>query len=361
MQILAESSRAFCASYVSAPAAKRFVLGTGEYARSIADALEISAFVDDFTSDSVVSGTPVIRASELPSDALIVVASMLRPKSALRALKDLDVRALDYFAFAAYSDLPVKPVAFWPAFASDFRANRDKYEVVRDKLSDKISQKVFDDLVRFRLHGDLSAMADYEFDPQGQYFEDFLELQPLGESFIDVGSYDGQTSLEFARRVQEFESILAFEPSHVSFPVVQSALSGLSSERTQVLPFALGSAASTQRFSAEDGSASRVSKDGQAVVTVVTLDSLDLNAGSFMKMDIEGGEVEALRGARETIRRLQPRLAISVYHKFDDLWRVPEVVDQAGVKYRLFLRHYTEGIDETVMFFIPPAIDCDWD
>ena len=60
-----------------------------------------------------------------------------------------------------------------------------------------------------------------------------------------------------------------------------------------------------------------------------------------------------LRGALGTIARLRPRLALSVYHKPDDLWRIPEVVDRAGVDYDLYLRHYTEGIDETVMFFIP--------
>ncbi len=70
-------------------------------------------------------------------------------------------------------------------------------------------------------------------------------------------------------------------------------------------------------------------------------------------MDIEGAEYDALRGAEQTISEHHPRLAISVYHRVDDLRRIPELVLSYRSDYDLFLRHYTEGVTETVMFFIP--------
>lgn len=70
-------------------------------------------------------------------------------------------------------------------------------------------------------------------------------------------------------------------------------------------------------------------------------------------MDIEGAENEAIEGAKKTIMRCHPVLAISVYHKADDLWKIPNQVLEIRNDYKIYLRHYTEGIAETVMFFVP--------
>lgn len=346
-------ARAFCSDFIDAPANLRFVFGTGDYGRSIADVIEIAAFVDDFTEATYVDATPIIRSSEIPSAGLIVVASMLRPRTALKTLKDRGLRALDYFAFARFSVLPVRPVTFWPEFETDYERHRDKYLAVRARLADQESIDLFDNLVDFRTEADLDSMANYEFDQVNQYFEPFLELQLSGETFVDVGSFDGHTSLEFAARAPEFAHIYAFEPSETNRRRVEANLVALGAERSTVFPYGLGDRETTLRFDSQLGSSSRASSKGDIDISVRTLDSLDLRNPTMIKMDIEGAEAPALSGALQTIRIHKPRLAISVYHRFDDLWHIPEVVDQAGVSYRLHLRHYTEGIDETIMFFMP--------
>jgi hypothetical protein len=78
-----------------------------------------------------------------------------------------------------------------------------------------------------------------------------------------------------------------------------------------------------------------------------------LDGVTFIKMDIEGSECNALAGAHETICRCHPRLAVAVYHHAGDLWRIPQLVLATRDDYSLYLRHYTEGVVETVMFFIP--------
>ena len=74
---------------------------------------------------------------------------------------------------------------------------------------------------------------------------------------------------------------------------------------------------------------------------------------TFLKMDIEGTELLALEGASQTISRCKPRMAICVYHNASDLWRIPQKVLSIFDGYDIYLRHYTEGVTETVMFFIP--------
>lgn len=346
-------ARAFCSDFIDAPVDLRYVFGTGDYGQSIAAVIGIAAFIDDFTNATHIGDIPIVRSTEVPSAGLVVVASMLRPRTALKTIQDCGLRALDYFAFARFSGLPVKPVTFWPQFQEDFNRHRDKYLAVRARLADQESIDLFDNLVRFRNEADLGSMIEYEFDQVNQYFEPFLALQPSGETFVDVGSFDGQTSLAFANRAPDFTHIYAFEPSEANRKAVEANLATLGPERSTVYPYGLGDQQTTLKFDSQSGSASRASSEGDTIVSIRTLDSFNISSPTMIKMDIEGAEGPALIGALETIRIHRPRLAISVYHRFDDLWRIPEVVDQAGVPYQLRLRHYTEGIDETVMFFMP--------
>ncbi len=73
---------------------------------------------------------------------------------------------------------------------------------------------------------------------------------------------------------------------------------------------------------------------------------------SFIKMDIEGAEMSALRGARETIKRCKPRMAISIYHSNEDMLDIPEYIHSLVPEYRLFLRAHTMGVAETILYCI---------
>lgn len=70
----------------------------------------------------------------------------------------------------------------------------------------------------------------------------------------------------------------------------------------------------------------------------------------FIKMDIEGAELAALKGAEQSIRRFRPKLAISVYHQLQDFWEIPQWIDSLGLGYRFHLRHFTIHQEETVLF-----------
>jgi hypothetical protein len=96
---------------------------------------------------------------------------------------------------------------------------------------------------------------------------------------------------------------------------------------------------------------------GDAVVSTKSIDDLAaeerLDRVDFIKMDIEGAELEALAGARDVIQRYQPRLAISVYHRPADMTAIPEYIQSLGVPYDYYLGHYTIHDEETVLFANP--------
>lgn len=71
---------------------------------------------------------------------------------------------------------------------------------------------------------------------------------------------------------------------------------------------------------------------------------------TYIKMDIEGAEMAALEGARKTIAKFRPKLAISIYHEDDDLWKIPFYIKKQYPWYRLFIRHYTSVTTETVLY-----------
>ena len=147
-----------------------------------------------------------------------------------------------------------------------------------------------------------------------------------------------------------YAAVHLFEPEQKNMDVVTEKLAGLS--RIYCYLSGLSNQPQTLRFSAQ-GSSSRISEDGEVEIKVVRLDDLLHEPFTFLKMDIEGGEISALEGMKESIIKYHPRLAISVYHRVDDFWRIPEQVLSYRDDYNIFLRHYTEGVSETVMFFIP--------
>lgn len=113
-------------------------------------------------------------------------------------------------------------------------------------------------------------------------------------------------------------------------------------------------------YCTDDGPSSRISRKitdaGEIEARTVTIDAFieqnRIEHVDFIKMDIEGAELAALRGAEATIRRHKPKLAISLYHSPPDFWRIPAYLQTLGCRYEYHLAHYTIHAEETVLFAI---------
>lgn len=183
-----------------------------------------------------------------------------------------------------------------------------------------------------------------------QYFEPFITFDATQEVFVDIGGFDGATSIEFIKRCLNYKKIHYFEPSLVNSNLSKNNLSLY--DKISYYSCALSDHSGRASFT-DCGSISGIQPGGNQEVDVQTLDSIILDKPTYIKMDVEGHEKEIIQGARQVIAKDCPKLAICVYHQGDDLWQIPKLVLSIQPNYQFYLRHYTEGIDETVMYFVP--------
>jgi len=341
----------FCEAFCRKSTRPKYVLGRNEYAASIAEFVELEGFIDDFAHDAEWMGKPVRKTEDIPKDSLVVSVNVLgRPLVALKRLQKHGVACLDYFKFFKYSGLAVKEIKSLRDEKSDIKKNVLKYQWLYGRLEDDESRNVLESLVNFKISSDLVYMRGFSHAPDYQYFEDFLDLKP-GEVFVDAGGFDGQTSVEFIKRCPGYKSIYIFEPDLKNLELAKKNLIGY--PNVHFLAKGLAENKKTLKFCSGDGSSSKISQTGDVEIQVDALDGLVDEPISFVKMDIEGAEGIALQGAEKHITADHPRLAVCCYHKPDDLWRLPEQVLTIRDDYLIYLRHYTEGLTESVMYFIP--------
>ena len=72
----------------------------------------------------------------------------------------------------------------------------------------------------------------------------------------------------------------------------------------------------------------------------------------FIKLDIEGAEIEAINGAIATIKKFKPKMAVCIYHNQSDFIEIPKLALKLNPGYKIYVRHYTQGVFETVMYFV---------
>jgi FkbM family methyltransferase len=204
-------------------------------------------------------------------------------------------------------------------------------------------------LINFKLSCDVNYLKAFNHLEPYQYIEPFLNLSDH-EVFVDIGGFDGHTSRFFIEQVGSYEHIYFFEPDEKNLTIAKNKLEDFNN--ITYYPFAV-SDKKTQFYFSSTGSTSKQDETGDTLVYANSLDNLIQDRITFIKMDIEGAEESAILGAKRLIRDYTPKLAICVYHKSSDIWRIPELIFSINDGYDIYLRHYTESIYETVMYFVP--------
>lgn len=223
------------------------------------------------------------------------------------------------------------------------------------------SQNEFLRQLKLRLTGDFSVLSAPEAGPQ--YFSRQLFPPREDECFVDCGAYNGDTLLDFAEWTKgRFQKVVAFEADPNNFAALNLTANADTRLRGRVEAFqqAVGSENCTVRFAASGHASAAISASGRIEVQCVSLDQAVMTEHpTYIKMDIEGAELDALQGAREILARDRPALAICAYHFQDHLWRVPQLMRELMPDASLLLRpHCADGFD-LVCYAIPPERDCD--
>jgi FkbM family methyltransferase len=316
--------------------------------------IQVAALADDHPAKvgSRIAGHTVeslAALTRLDRATPIVIASH-RVLAATERLRGLGFKTvLPFAALQIMAPDLFPPHMFYDGMLDDLWNNRDCYARLYDQLADQRSRYVLDAILAFRQTLDPVGLKNV-LDGDDLYAPKGLIAFSNCEVYVDGGSYDGDTIRTFMRRVDNrFEHIYAFEPDPVTFGALQSNFSA--EPRVKAIHAGLHREKGVLRFK-DDGSRGAIfTSDGEIEMPVTTLDDV-IGEGpvSYIKMNIEGAEIDALQGGERLIRRELPKLALSVYHRPSDLWRIPKIVKQFDAGYDLYLRQHDGGIIETVLY-----------
>jgi len=329
------------------------------------DGIEPLAFADNNSRiwNTRVEGTPVVSPAQAAAlygaDAAFFVTiwtTRHRYVETHAQLTSLGVRQIypsSSFRWKYSADL-------LPFFCHDFPhklyAEAEAVRAAFQLWSDDFSRDEYLRQIRLRALGDFYGLAAP--DPEPSYFVDSLYALLPDEVFIDCGAYDGDTVRELLRRHDATRAkILALEPDPKNFAALKEYVAGLPFEtaaRIELCPYAVSDRSGQVRFSASGDVDSAISAEGILVETAPLDDLARDRAPTFIKMDIEGAEVDALKGARNVIASHHPILSICIYHRQSDLWRIPLLIDSIYPGYRHFLRSHEEDGWQTVTYAVPP-------
>ena len=252
------------------------------------------------------------------------------------------------------------PAIFLPHYACgaphEVYAQRSLIASAAELWSDDASRAEFVQQIRWRTELDFDGLSE-PVSALPYFPRDIVQLRE-DECFVDCGAFDGDTLRDFLSVSEgKFVRYWALEPDPTNFSKLSNLVQAMGSDlrgRIDLLPLAAAESSGRLRFTANATAGSAVSEQGTTEVEACALDLLLVEATpTFLKMDIEGGEPAALRGARQIIGRCRPIIAISVYHLSRHLWEIPLWLAAGLSEYNLFLRpHDREGWD-LVCYAIP--------
>jgi len=229
--------------------------------------------------------------------------------------------------------------------------NNDKIKHVDKLLSDEISRHVYKGVINIRKYNyvDYSHIAEI---CDNQYFVDGLFTYGENEVFVDAGAHNGENSIQFVNIVKgKYDMIYVFEPDKHNYLSTKKKIEAIDKlGRTKIINKGLFSRNGNIGFNARGTGGSNINENSENKIEVTKLDDEIDGKVTFIKMDIEGAETDALLGAEKTIKTHKPKLAICIYHKMDDLWKIPLLVNSFVPEYKLYIRHHKYSFIDTVLY-----------
>ena len=224
---------------------------------------------------------------------------------------------------------------------------------IRNLLADERSKKTLDAIIETRIGRSKGFEHLLSLSDSNQYFNELTYVcNSEKEIFVDCGAFDGDSITKFANFSNfRYKKIIAFEPLEENYINLYKNTKAIPS--VNIIKKASWNMDAELSFTANT-SASAISSDGLVKIKATTIDKIAKNQKiTFIKMDVEGSEYESLLGAKKTIERNHPKLAICVYHKAEDIIILPKLIQSFKVPYKYYLRHHSNRLSETVLYCIP--------
>lgn len=224
---------------------------------------------------------------------------------------------------------------------------------VEEIISDLLKAGVFREDIYILSDFDAENMKDIYFLPECMKY-----MSNADGAFVDIGCYDGKDSIGYLRWMNNREAdIYAFEPDVKNYEVCQKNLEMY--PNIKLFRTALSDTEEELNTGGE-GEMVHLGTNGKSVIRTQQLDGMvgDQKIG-FIKMDVEGYEEKVLNGAKKIISSQHPLLAVSVYHKRADIWRLPRLILNLNSNYCFYMRHYGATTGDTVLYAIDKSKVCD--
>ena len=229
----------------------------------------------------------------------------------------------------------------------------DHYVLVNSAAANK---EIVDELKAHGIPNDrIFNLADaYDMICDKQYFE--KDILPVwdDEIFVDGGCYDGRTVRQFIKYCNgNYKKIYSFEPDTGNYIKARDSLKKFPVSNLDLINKGLWECPARLCFTGNASQGARISEEGSITIDTASIDDVVADDKvTFIKLDVEGAEYKALEGARNTIIQNRPKLAISVYHKPEDIFELPELILSMNEEYRFYLRHYQLGQFETILYAV---------
>lgn len=232
-----------------------------------------------------------------------------------------------------------------------FLEHAQELKSVYDLLEDDKSRSVFENILKYRTTYDWTYLKKSRT-------KDYLHTQYLvpelkfsdHEIIVDCGAYNGDTAKLFYENIPGCR-VIALEPDEDVFEGLQS----LKLEGLKAIQAGVWSEDTTLSF-LDGGSisgGSRIDTSGTVQIAVKALDRLpECRSATYIKMDVEGAEMEALKGAATIIEERKPKLAICIYHHPQDFFEIPLYIKKLNPNYKLFVYHHNDDAYETVLYAV---------
>ena len=333
-----------------------YIFGTTRYSVILNEyfktkGIAVEGFVDDATSEKSFQGLPILKSHEIDKDVTIVTSVIEgRPRSVRTHLRNQQFeKIVNYFDFN-YLDSSRFPIPFNARNYEKIKSNFSRLQNLYDRLEDDLSRETLQIVLDARINFDYDRQK-LEFKLASQYFEDFVGKDRIA-SFVDAGGYDGSTTLRAKEIFRNLSKIYYIEPSPDGMITSRKRLAALKDCSVEFFQTALSSENRTTFITYGKGGANHLTDEGEVQTKVSNLDSLIDERVDYIKLDIEGEEINAIRGASRLITEYRPSLAVCIYHEQNHFWEIPSLVMRMNPSYKIYIRHYTEGIFETVLYFI---------
>ncbi|MBR6681792.1 MAG: FkbM family methyltransferase, partial [Clostridia bacterium] len=220
-----------------------------------------------------------------------------------------------------------------------FNQHKNEIDKTRALLADELSVNVFDNVIKYKLTGKIDYLKEIETSPE-EAWNDILSPTEY-KICVDAGAYNGDTAREMLEKCPNAEKIYALEPDKRNF----KKLSAFAENEKRVIP--LNAAAwNTRETLIFDGTGNRNSNPFSNVskklveIDAMPIDSICNSHADYIKYDVEGSEKEALNGSRETIKKSSPNLLVSLYHRNEDIFALPLLVNEFDPDYKLYIRKF---------------------